>query len=1540
VPGFGAGPFGLYSFGEFEWGETVLYDYYPELDRSQDQQLVLAGQDFGGIGPLQAFSEGLIPSFNALRHRMRNFLNLRDAYKARTQYDTLTLLTLGSPVLPPQTIDQQGIDGKINSKLLFVSNAARFQSINVGYQLKISGSSIPGNNRTVTISAVIGLTTVRITPFLSFDNGPLTWELVQPEAASTTQTTFEITYGDPSEVNPNWLLTDGRGQFTVLARTMLSSTTEQQGQDGVLVTGGAPGVFEAPSGTFLPQDYGKFITIADSVYPQNNGRYQIAQVIPGSPTQLLLSRGQISNISTVSNNGTVTTIVTTTPHGLVSGQHIQVSGVTNTFFNGPFSDLIVLSPTEFQFPQTFSNYQLSTGGLVLVTEDEPNPILSLVGTGSTLTVTTQFSTGLLLGDTVTIQGALNPAFDGVYIVSALDSLTQFEVVSSVVASSSGGVAIRCLSTTNPLVTVVGSGTALTITTQFDNGLSVGSIVLVQGVGNPAFDGLYTVSVINTPTQFEVPSAVIGSSSGGVISTMNGIIDALNDGVNTTITMQRPNNTQVGQNIVISGTSISAFDGYYPIAAVISDTMFSVVQPQASTTVSTGGQVFRDQGLVQGEFLPDSGPLTWALLPRATLTVNNTGPAVIGWVERYGSDLQILLSQNSIGPVLFSGSPLTTGVLTPSGTPSGAYSIVLQITTGGAPGTAQLVYSLDNGRTYSVVPITIPAIGTISIPEASVLVSSSAGTYHQGDTFTFETTGSTQSIIYSPTASFDLGSFTSVVHTGTGTTVLTPSGVPLVTLLGNGSPGSYGVLVTITTAGAPGTGAFSYSVTGDTPVTLTIPSDGLFQLPGTGIIIGFSGTYVLGDTYGFNSTASGDVGKLLTIRGTVIEDGTYPIYTVLDSQHAVLFQDLTVFAPTVPPTTYYWEIRTPTSIGDDTQIQVNAPSLLAFLAEDFGIQIDAQEPENFQQAYVGNVTRWLDYKGLPQSYSTLGAMTGYDVNVDQLWRIPQDYGQNPDGTLIPPPLIGTSNFFIVGDGPPGAYATVPLINGAQWIQTPDGVLGHYGTDGILFQGPDSQVQFASPSMLLSYRDIDSQILVSGAAVSGNNKLFTIESLVVASYPPGSPLAGQTIFPAEDEIVHIGTGDGTISLSGYTTTMYQFVIRIDAPISGSNTSSFAYSTNGGVNFSPDQTIVVGFPFSIGTTGVTVIFSGGFDINDTYSFSPLLAAEFRPADVVHYLGDPSYVVVPETNNGSLTWSLVRTYTNLQPLLALFDEFNPDLMTQILDSFFSDVVHSGSGTGTVTPGGIIFPGASPTGPIVVTIATSGGVGTGTFYYTINGGPASPTVTIPATPVSIGATGVLVTFSGTFTATDTYTFDAVYTDAFSLDKYSWESDFNTQINITILSTLPVNSTTWQVTVQGGMQNGANYPNSPDVVLEVGHWALTDTSGAYYYLETVPQVGIGTSYTFTILSGVSPVVGDGYLQLIPEVQTTCGYCGSYKILATCEKDVNFPPTALASEQAPARLINRLQQALPEHAELIPVFEPQAGILLVELVTLGESIAVV
>ena len=195
----------------------------------------------------------------------------------------------------------------------------------------------------------------------------------------------------------------------------------------------------------------------------------------------------------------------------------------------------------------------------------------------------------------------------------------------------------------------------------------------------------------------------------------------------------------------------------------------------------------------------------------------------------------------------------------------------------------------------------------------------------------------------------------------------------------------------------------------------------------------------------------EVGKLLTLHISGNGDnGTYEVTSFISSTELGLDATLTL------GTGFHWELRSATSEGDETQVAVRAPSLIQYLAQDYGIEIDTRDEEEAQRRWVESVSRWTNMKGVYESYEFLGALTGFDVAVHQLWRVSLDvYSTLPAGLTL-----------ILGDVGPGRV----------------------GTDGGL-EDDGGLLKFSSPTALFTPGDEGRQIVIDNSGL-GNNGMYTI------------------------------------------------------------------------------------------------------------------------------------------------------------------------------------------------------------------------------------------------------------------------------------------------------------------------------------------------------------------------------------------------------------------------------------------------------------------
>ena len=70
MPGFGSGPFGTGGFGEWPWSLEAIVEGIPSVYKDQDAEV--------GQGSLRALLEGMVPSLDGIRRKVRDYDDLRD----------------------------------------------------------------------------------------------------------------------------------------------------------------------------------------------------------------------------------------------------------------------------------------------------------------------------------------------------------------------------------------------------------------------------------------------------------------------------------------------------------------------------------------------------------------------------------------------------------------------------------------------------------------------------------------------------------------------------------------------------------------------------------------------------------------------------------------------------------------------------------------------------------------------------------------------------------------------------------------------------------------------------------------------------------------------------------------------------------------------------------------------------------------------------------------------------------------------------------------------------------------------------------------------------------------------------------------------------------------------------------------------------------------------------------------------------------------------------------------------------------------------
>lgn len=211
-----------------------------------------------------------------------------------------------------------------------------------------------------------------------------------------------------------------------------------------------------------------------------------------------------------------------------------------------------------------------------------------------------------------------------------------------------------------------------------------------------------------------------------------------------------------------------------------------------------------------------------------------GPLVEAMADKLtfagGPQLAVPLNPTNNGTVGTTNTSLVTGSATVTGSAAPSVPLSFKIQAAGALATMTFSASVNGGAYAAPVPTTGSPFPYL-VPGTLTKIIFAAGTYVLGDVYSISTLG-----------------VVTRVGTGPSASNLTFTASPL---------DGYDIRVDVTGAGALGAGLFRYSVDGNnTPSEdVLIPSGGAFAIPNAGVVLTFSGTFVLEDEYSIAATTA-------------------------------------------------------------------------------------------------------------------------------------------------------------------------------------------------------------------------------------------------------------------------------------------------------------------------------------------------------------------------------------------------------------------------------------------------------------------------------------------------------------------------------------------------------------------------------------------------------------------------------------------------------------------------------------------------------------
>jgi YVTN family beta-propeller protein len=484
-----------------------------------------------------------------------------------------------------------------------------------------------------------------------------------------------------------------------------------------------------------------------------NGTQQFVALVTGA-----------RQISIASSNGVVraaniVTVTTTEAHNLAVGNSVQISGVTDTLFNGTFTVASVPSSTTFTYAQNGADTSsggghvanvsvnwlvndvpggnqsvgtITTGGLYTAPAALPPPAtVTITASGAVrasnvVTITTSANHNLLVGQIVVISGVTDSSFNGTFAVAAVPSSTTFQYSQNANNANSGNgsvasfsvkvKAVSLVSSTASATTVVNllSGVALRVsppvtflgtsqTFQFSAIVTGTSNTQVNWDVNGVPGGNDTVGTITPGGLFRAPATPPTSNTVNINS--NGAVRASNV---VTITTATAHGFTSGQSVVIAGVSDSSFNGTFTIATITSATAFTYAQTGPDAT-SGGGTASSTSNTVTVRATSVVDPTVSAtslvfVLAAGNPTLDSVTPTRAAQGSLFFDILLTGTNFLSTSQVRVNGTPVPASFATTIALSARIPQEMLQ-----SPGTLSVDVQQQNGATTTAVDITVSPV---------------------------------------------------------------------------------------------------------------------------------------------------------------------------------------------------------------------------------------------------------------------------------------------------------------------------------------------------------------------------------------------------------------------------------------------------------------------------------------------------------------------------------------------------------------------------------------------------------------------------------------------------------------------------------------------------------------------------------------------------------------------------------------------------------------------------------------------------------------
>jgi phage tail sheath protein FI len=287
-------------------------------------------------------------------------------------------------------------------------------------------------------------------------------------------------------------------------------------------------------------------------------------------------------VSSIALSTSTATVTTASAHGFTTGQSVTIAGANQTEYNGTFT-ITVTGASTFTYTVTGTPATPATGTIAVQVAQSVTSITRAAGIA---TVTTASAHGFTTGQSVTIAGANQTAYNGTFTITVTGATTFTYTVAGTPATPATGTITA--EAAQSVSSITRSASPATVTTVSAHGFTTGQSVTIAGANPTEYNGTFTITVTGATTfTYTVTGTPATPATGTITAQAAQSVTSITRAAGiATVTTASAHGFTTGQSVTIAGANQTAYNGTFTIT-VTGATTFTYTVPGTPATPATG-----------------------------------------------------------------------------------------------------------------------------------------------------------------------------------------------------------------------------------------------------------------------------------------------------------------------------------------------------------------------------------------------------------------------------------------------------------------------------------------------------------------------------------------------------------------------------------------------------------------------------------------------------------------------------------------------------------------------------------------------------------------------------------------------------------------------------------------------------------------------------------------------------------------------------------------------------------------------------------------